>query len=585
MKTILLPLLESAIKQSAVEVISQQEIINAINYFPVSDKDTGSNLSMSFEELLCIDSDDCTISSFMTKVSEVVFDNARGNSGIILSMWFTGLAQSSMPDKSLRLDDLKQILLNGSSYLFNNFTDISQGTMITFLIDFTNSLHKITDINFINNQLEYHLQATKEANPILKINNVIDAGALGMKIFLESFFKIIFKGKVIQDSSIKIYQSLDESLSDYDSGHEINTIPSYRYCSETIICKPKVNQHELKQLLNEFGDCNITLHQKNRIRLHTHTNKPQALFKELYNIGQIKQPKVEDMLRQYQASTNASDIALVTDSSADLGQDIKDKYQVHTIPLLLSFDEQQGLDGYTVDPQDFYQKLSYFDVYPMTSAPNQKFCKNLLKFLAKHYKQVLVITISSKMSSTFSNLVSLSSLHKNINIFDSKKNSGSHGWLVTKAAELIDAGFTIDKVISSLKEHRENTTTFVYLDNVKAMIKSGRVSKPKGFIASLLNLKPIASIDNQGNGIILRKFFSKKSSLRSLISLTVKSHNKRPFKKYCILHVNDEKKATLLADKINAAIGIKAHFIKSVSVVVGIHAGQGALAISFDQGD
>lgn len=584
MKPILLPLLESAIKQSAAAVISHQESINAINYFPVSDKDTGSNLSMTFEDLLCIDSDDCTISSFMTKVSEVVFDNARGNSGIILSMWFTGLAQSKMSDMSLSLDALKKILLNGSSYLFNNFTDISQGTMITFLIDFTNSIHKISDINFINDQLEYHLQATKEANPTLKKNNVIDAGALGMKIFLESFFGIVFKGKVIQYRSIEGQQSTPSLILNDDSGHEINTIPSYRYCTETIICQPKVNQHELKQILNEFGDCNITLHQKNRIRLHTHTNKPQALFKELYNIGQIKQPKVEDMLRQYQASTNSSEIALVTDSSADLGQEINDKYQIHTIPLLLSFDEQQGLDGYTVAPQDFYQQLADFDVYPMTSAPNQKFCKNLLKFLAKHYKQVLVITISSKMSSTFSNLVSLSSLYKNIHIFDSKKNSGSHGWLVTKAAKLIESGLTLDKIISSLNAYRVNTSTYVYLDNVKAMITSGRVSKLKGFMASFLNLKPIASVDNQGKGIILSKAFSKKSAFRSLISLSVKMHNKIPFKRYCILHVNDEKKATLLADKINAAIGIKAHFIKSVSVVVGIHAGQGALAISFDQG-
>ena len=313
-------------------------------------------------------------------------------------------------------------------------------------------------------------------------------------------------------------------------------------------------------------------------------HQPQELFDELYKIGQIKQPKVEDMLRQYQASINLKDIALVTDSSADLPKEVKDRYQIHIIPLLLSFDSQQGLDGYSVSPDNFYKKLDDFEVYPTTSAPNQKFCKTLLRFLSKKYKHVLVVTISSKMSSTFSNLNSLASSYKNISIFDSKKNSGAHGWMVHKAAELIDEGYSLEDLTKTLSSYRDNAATYVYLDNTKAMIRSGRVSKIKGLMASFLNLKAIVSLDNQGNGIILKKLFKRKSALQFLVSKCVQMNNLKSIKKYCVLHVNDEKKAMLLANIIEEEIGVKASFLQPVSVVIGIHAGQGALAISFDQG-
>ncbi len=179
--------------------------------------------------------------------------------------------------------------------------------------------------------------------------------------------------------------------------HEVVENPQYRYCVQAKIEVDAINFDDqslkIKSILEQFGDCDLLARRGRKLNFHLHTNDPQKLFAHLYELGTVTQPKVDDILRQYQATQRRSPIALVTDSSADIDTCLIEKYQIHILPLLISFGNHEALDPYTVDKNSLYEGLDSFSTYPKTASPNLKRAYLLLAYLEKYYDKILVITM------------------------------------------------------------------------------------------------------------------------------------------------------------------------------------------------
>ena len=121
------------------------------------------------------------------------------------------------------------------------------------------------------------------------------------------------------------------------------------------------------------------------------------------------------------------------------------------------------------------------------------------------------------------------------------------------------------------------------VDNFSAMLRSGRVSKAKAFIANMINFKPIVGIDDAGAGVLLSKCLSRRAQLEYLLKQLNEINTMKPIRGFHTLYVDNQEEAVTLDKKISDILNIKSYGILNVSTVISLHAGSGALAIAIDQ--
>lgn len=581
---------EQALLCAATKVIEQEQEINRINYYPVSDKDTGSNLSATLGALISDYKQTSSVFECLDQVGELAFDNARGNSGVLLSIWLSGFVNHQVKGNEFSLRDVFSLFEAGNQALITHLSELIPGTIVSFTLEvvpkcieaLSKEINTDEAMYQIEHALDQALTQTMFDNPILKENKVVDAGALAMFFFMKTMLESFILGM----SEQKNYIAQDStSQSGWQDEHVYTEPPHNRYCTEARLEIEPQHIEQAEALIKQHGDCDLFLKRNNKLRFHIHCNEPQALFQELMTFSKVKAPKVEDMLRQYQASTEQQDIAIVTDSSADLCPSLIEKYKIHVIPLSIQADGHELLDGLSLSSEYLYQNLNQFETYPSTATPKRGHIKATLDFLQAHHKQVLVLPVSSAMSGTYELINSMAEMHDNIHVFDTLNVAASLGWLVHRAAELRDEGHQIEQIIDGLDSHKKNIGFFFALDNVKAMMRSGRISTVKGQAATLLNVKPVITIAEDGLGKIYDKAFSKKGVMEKLYKIIEKRHQEKPIKQFSVVHVGAE--PSLVAEfsaKLEALIGFKPSFTKPVSPAVGLHGGVGAIGAAFEQG-
>ncbi len=305
-------------------------------------------------------------------------------------------------------------------------------------------------------------------------------------------------------------------------------------------------------------------------------------------IGQIAEQKVDDMKRQFETANHRKyPIALVTDSIADLPESMIDQYQIHMYPLNLLINDTNYYDKVTIQNSRFYELMDSVKTYPTSSQPNAKNLENFFSFLTTYYKDVIVVTVSKKMSGTYQAFVDAAAKFKNarINIIDSKQNSGSEGLLVMKAAEMIDQGLPYEEILETVESLTAKSKILVSVKTLKYMVRSGRVSKVTGLLGKIMNLKPVISIDEDGNGIIFEKSLSLKSSNKKIQTHIENVQQTEGIETYAIVHCNALDRAQEYALKYEKIIGKKPAYIMDISTIIAMNAGIGTVAIAYIKGE
>ncbi len=262
-----------------------------------------------------------------------------------------------------------------------------------------------------------------------------------------------------------------------------------------------------------------------------------------------------------------------------------DFYQINVVPVNLNFGDNHYLDKITIQPKQFYDLLESSTEFPKTSQINERTFTNLYSHLASHYDAIISIHLTSQFSGTFANSVKAglriqNEFNKPVFVIDSKNLSGALGLLVLKTAQNIEEGLTAEAIVKSLKTDIGNTKIFVSVKDLKYMIKGGRVSKPAGFIVNALGINPVISMDEAGKSLLFGKTFSQKASLNKIFKHIEKISQGKSVWNYIVLHANNPegaKKVELIMVDITEKKPIS---VVDISPVIGMHAGNGAIAIS-----
>jgi uncharacterized protein len=574
----------AAIINGCYRVIEQQQQLNQINVFPVADGDTGDNMA----SVCCSIIEFSGVKENLKKTGESIAESAilgsRGNSGILLTHFFVTLAQYLPSSNKLNLGDFCFALQQIGNQIDSILSTPVEGTIITVIKRFaelantmsqeqsiTKTMIKITPL------LKVAVEQTTSSIKILQQAHVVDAGALGFYYFIEGFSAFLEQGIPIKPSTA--YEPPEFKKTE----HHYVEQPTFRYCTEAVVTNCIMDQQELLSQLNQQGDCVAVVGTKKLFKIHLHTNNPSHLFSNLYNLGTIKYPKVDDMHRQYQIQfARKYPIALVADSSADLPDELLDSYQIHPIALNIHIGHHDFLDKYSFEANYFYNQLEHFPNYPKTSCPHHSRIKQQLVRLQAQYKNILILSISSTMSGMYDAFIHAANGDNRIKVVDTKTNSAAHGLLLHYAGELIAAATPFDELIKKVEQAIENTFIFVLVNQFDSMIRSGRMSKLSAKLASWAHIKPIVSIDPNGRGVIAAKTLSKEKGLSKLIDLVQQQLKKsnQHLEDYCIVHADNNQDAQILAERSTRYFNQSPLFIDSVSLAIGLHAGKGSIALA-----
>lgn len=573
----------------AQEVIKNKNSLNEINVFPVADGDTGSNLSSTMHAIILEAKISGSVKETMNSIADAALTGARGNSGIIIAQYINGIFLSLMDEEMITIPSFAETVKNAVPYAYQAISDPVEGTIITVIREWADAVYSHKDLSANFSELfskslitaNKSLEATTSRLKVLQDSKVVDSGAKGFVYFLQGFATFLRTGKVdleVNDEPEDL--SFNEEL--IHSQGEIH----HRYCTEALLSGDAIDLEALKAELALYGDSLIVAGNNHKARIHIHANAPEQVFQVLRKKGIILQQKADDMVRQNESAFDRKyDTALITDSIADIPQAMLDHYQVHMLPLNLNFDNTSYLDKVTMTPELFYPLLEEAVEYPKSSQPNPIVVDKYLETVLSHYDKVIILTVAKEQSGTnsvFQNAVS-KKLHegKKIAVIDSKRNSGAEGLLVMKAAEMIAAETPFDEIVGAIERLRDRTNIFVSVNNLKYMVRSGRLSKVSGMAAMSINLKPVVSIDAEGKGSIAEKAFSEKGNEKKLFRLLEKVNAQEKISRYAIVHANNPEKAEAYRKRSVALLGKEPEYIMNISTIVGMSAGVGTVAISY----
>ncbi|OUL09618.1 hypothetical protein B0533_05550 [Sedimentibacter sp. SX930] len=573
----------------AQEVIKNKNNLNEINVFPVADGDTGSNLSSTMHAIILEAKISGSVKETMSSIADAALTGARGNSGIIIAQYINGIFLSLMDEEMITIPSFAETVKKAVPYAYQAISDPVEGTIITVIREWADAVYSHRDLSATFSELfskslvtaNKSLEATTSRLKVLQDSRVVDSGAKGFVYFLQGFATFLRTGKVdLEVSDEPVDLAFNEEL--IHSQGEIH----HRYCTEALLSGDAIDLEALKAELALYGDSLIVAGNDHKARIHIHANAPEQVFQVLRKKGVILQQKADDMVRQNESAFDRKyATALITDSIADIPQTMLDRYQVHMLPLNLNFDNTSYLDKVTMTPELFYPLLEEAIEYPKSSQPNPSVVEKYLETVLSHYDEVIILTVAKEQSGTnsvFQNAVS-KKLHegKKIAVIDSKRNSGAEGLLVMKAAEMIAAETPFDDVVSTIERLRDRTNIFVSVNNLKYMVRSGRLSKVSGMAAMSINLKPVVSIDAKGKGSIAEKAFSEKGNEKKLFRLLEKVNEQQKVSRYAIVHANNPEKAEAYRKRSVALFGKEPEYIMNISTIVGMSAGVGTVAISY----
>ncbi len=568
-------------------VIQDKDYLNRINVFPVPDSDTGTNLASTLHSISQEAHQTKSLRETMRSIADAALVGARGNSGLIFAQFVQGFTQEIGADARMSTMAFGDCSQRAVQHVYRSILAPREGTMITVMKDWAEAVYRYrTKTHDFVELLTHSLQAAKQSlrdTPnklqVLRRAGVVDAGAKGFVDFIEGVIEFVRAGKLRHLSkraslSLPVLQA---------PKHSLKNGLTYRYCTEALLTGRRMDLDGLRTSLQSYGDSVIVAGSPEKLRFHVHTNDPAGLFERIATRAATRQIKVDDMRKQFDISYHRKHpIALVTDSACDLPREFLDANQIQVIPFNLHFGHDLYLDRLTIEPSQFYEKLTTRAEHPTTSLPSPSVVENMFSFLSSFYESILVFHISSGLSGTFqaSRGIAEQFAGKKISVIDTRTLSLCQGLMVQRAAELIAQGRSHDEIVRAAEGWVGKSHLLVDVATMKYFVRGGRVSPMKGLLARILNIKPIITLDAQGKATDLGKTFSRKASQARILRIMKDWAGREKIWNYAVVHAQNPSRAEDYAARLTHIVGFPPAYVRDITPVIGVHAGPGTVGVT-----
>lgn len=616
------PQFANALRAGIYRVFEQTDHLNKINVFPVPDGDTGTNLAMTLSAVLGAleRAPESDAGRLLVRVADAALDGARGNSGSILAQFLLGLADHAGQSPTLDAARFAMAAATGAAYARDAMSQPREGTLLSVMRDFAEELQRRTRdrptaslpeiLGATLPRVRSALAATTGQLEALRDAHVVDAGAQGFVILLEGIAHYLATGETGAVTAVPRHAPTDEAMAD---GAFAETRPNLqaadlRYCTECLVTAPAGSSLDLRRLregLSALGGSLVVGGSKTKAKVHLHTDEPERAFEFVESFGTLSGQKVDDMRRQQDAAHHrrTQRVAVVTDSAADIPEDMIDELGIHVVPIRIHFGNRSYLDKVTMTPAEFYRELERNPAHPKTSQPPPGDFRRMYEFLASHFESVVSVSLSAKTSGTHDAALSAAQRVATardgtpvVTIVDSLSVSCGQALVAMAAARRAREGGSAAQVIEAAENARRHTRAFALLRNVDAAVKGGRVPRFAKTIADLLGLSLILATQPDGRvtpaGVLwgrrrlLQRFahhVAKRSGEPARRPGPTSSDVVAPHLRLIVAHGNSPEEGASLLGEMQAALpagAVEWSTVTDLGTALGVHGGPGALVIA-----
>lgn len=278
-----------------------------------------------------------------------------------------------------------------------------------------------------------------------------------------------------------------------------------------------------------------------------------------------------------------SSVALVTDSTADIPQDIRERLGISMVPLKVMFGSGESyLDNIELKPKDFYAKLKGASALPTTSQPSPSDFFDIFKKLTDEGKKVVSVHLSAALSGTYQSAMIAKSMLEgegDVTVIDSKSASYGYGNMVVAAAELAARGASVSEVVEEIARLRREMRLYFVVDTLEFLQKGGRIGKAAAVVGSLLNIKPILTIDPEGGISPVDKVRGQKKAMARIAELLEADFKGRPIELKIALTPGFDEPAKEMSALLRERFDVRDYLEAEIGPVIGTHAGPGTVGV------
>ena len=578
----------------------QRDELNRINVFPVPDGDTGTNLTLTVRAIA-----DTVKPSRATSVAEVARGaadaavmGARGNCGMMLSHFLLGFADGLSGYDRVNTAEFCCAFHRGAKSLREALDKPVEGTILTVIHDTASAATRSAAKDFVAllqhlvNEARDSLERTPDLLPVLKTAGVVDAGAKGFVSLLEGVLYLVDGSLPISVES-QVHEKVvasPASLMEYPVSQE-----QFRFCTEALVHGDSLpTQTSVQNRLGSAGDSMIVIRSDRVLKIHIHTDEPEQVFDYLRGLGDLVTHKAEDMRAQHHTIQRAAEghiqlarrpVSVVTDSAADLSEEILRAHGIHVIPLLLIDGDRSYRAGIDIATEEFHKKLEDDSELPTTSQPSRADITKTYARAAEEGEAVLAVLAASTLSGTFAAGEAAASEFQGANIYmaDSLSASVLQGLLVVKACELAELGWQPEEIVREITRVRTQSGIFFTVQTLKRLVASGRLGSGQVFLARLLGIKPVLEIDKRGHVTSAGKAVGvtrARSQLMKLVDERIPDGTERM--RFGIFHVGMPEIVQPITDELRGRYGNRVEVCAAPATpVIATHLGIGAWGVAY----
>ena len=397
--------LADMLRQGAVSLSKDKNAINDLNVFPIPDGDTGDNMLMTLKAgCAALNNRFNTLSEVASAVSSGMLLGARGNSGVILSRIFAGLAKGLQDVIVADAQIFAKAMGEAVSEAYKAVPIPVEGTIITVLREGAANADAHNDLNHYFKTLLEAMQTSLDHTPellqVLKNAGVVDSGGAGLLSIFRGMNDAL-NGKISQEE-IETKTTAPVPTIELNKFDENSTL-EFGYCTEFLLrlMRSKVDldtfdENVIFDYLNQVGESVVAFREGTIVKVHVHTFTPGTILNEMQKYGEFLTIKIENMALQHHQSTNSNNASFKTPPK---------KYGTVTVAFgegLINAFHEIGADeviagGQTMNPstQDFLEAFARINAQHILVFPNNKNIKMAADQAAKMYDKADIHVLPS----------------------------------------------------------------------------------------------------------------------------------------------------------------------------------------------
>lgn len=281
-----------------------------------------------------------------------------------------------------------------------------------------------------------------------------------------------------------------------------------------------------------------------------------------------------------------SKVAIVTDSTAYLPDDLVAAYNITVVPLVVIWGEETLLDNVDIGPDEFYERLSRAKVMPSTSQPTVKAFADVFEKLHHEGYDILTLVISATLSGTLDSALQAQKMIPEANIvcIDSLFTSLPLEFMVLSAARAANRGASLAECSAVAETVREHSEVFFAVDTLEFLHRGGRIGGASRFLGTALDLKPILQLQEGKIEALERVRTSKRAHNRLLELIETRINSKKPVNMIGVVSAAAEESASYLISEIKKRFTPQEILIANLSPAIGTHTGPGTVGIAYVAG-